>query len=244
MSWRHYPQICTNAPARLGRGPQDREQTIEHEIGPSSIPDAGKDRFGQLRVKAAFGPGCHRRCAALTRSPQAETVRWSFRNAGERSTKQMRTVFIRHGQSTGNAGIPAHDLALLELTELGWRQSREVATGWTETPSLILCSPFLRTSKRRRRRSASFPRCPSRSGLSESSGEPLERHSEFRAHALHRALLGRSRSGLLRRRGRRELQYLAQAGGSGFGAAGSHAGRCSGLRLQPRAVNSGRPNRW
>jgi len=39
----------------------------------------------------------------------------------------MRAIFIRHGQSTGNAGIPCHDLALLELTELGWQQSREVA---------------------------------------------------------------------------------------------------------------------
>ena len=59
----------------------------------------------------------------------------------------MRTVFIRHGQSTGNAGIPAHDLALLELTELGWLQSREVAAGWIETPSLIVTSPYLRTQQ-------------------------------------------------------------------------------------------------
>ncbi len=59
----------------------------------------------------------------------------------------MRTVLIRHGQSTGNAGIPCHDLALLELTELGWQQSREVAAGWNETPSLIVTSPYLRTQQ-------------------------------------------------------------------------------------------------
>ena len=59
----------------------------------------------------------------------------------------MRATFIRHGQSTGNAGIPAHDLALLELTELGWQQSREVAAGWTEAPSLIVTSPYLRTQQ-------------------------------------------------------------------------------------------------
>jgi 2,3-bisphosphoglycerate-dependent phosphoglycerate mutase len=29
----------------------------------------------------------------------------------------MRATFIRHGESTGNAGIPCNDLALLELTE-------------------------------------------------------------------------------------------------------------------------------
>ncbi len=59
----------------------------------------------------------------------------------------MRAIFIRHGQSTGNAGIPANDLSLLELTDLGWRQSREVAAGWTETPGLIVTSPYLRTQQ-------------------------------------------------------------------------------------------------
>ena len=59
----------------------------------------------------------------------------------------MRTIFIRHGQSTGNAGIPAHDLSLLELTQLGWKQSREVAAGWVEAPSLIVTSPYLRTQQ-------------------------------------------------------------------------------------------------
>ena len=59
----------------------------------------------------------------------------------------LRAVFIRHGQSTGNAGIPTDNLGLLELTELGWRQSREVAAGWIETPSLIVTSPYLRTQQ-------------------------------------------------------------------------------------------------
>jgi len=59
----------------------------------------------------------------------------------------MRAIFVRHGQSTGNAGIPTHDLSLLELTELGWGQAREVAASWTETPNLILTSPYLRTQQ-------------------------------------------------------------------------------------------------
>ena len=59
----------------------------------------------------------------------------------------MRAIFIRHGQSTGNAGIPTHDLSLLELTELGWSQAREVAESWTETPNLIITSPYLRTQQ-------------------------------------------------------------------------------------------------
>jgi broad specificity phosphatase PhoE len=69
----------------------------------------------------------------------------------------MQVIFIRHGQSTGNAGIPTHDLSLLELTELGWRQSREVATRWTETPSLIVTSPYLRTQQTAAPTIARFP---------------------------------------------------------------------------------------
>ena len=72
----------------------------------------------------------------------------------------MQATFIRHGQSTGNAGIPAHDLALLELTELGWRQSKEIAAGWTEMPSLIVTSPYLRTQQTAAATIARFPNVP------------------------------------------------------------------------------------
>ncbi len=57
----------------------------------------------------------------------------------------MRALFVRHGQSTGNAGIPCDDLGSIPLTELGWAQSREVAASWAETPDLIVTSPYLRT---------------------------------------------------------------------------------------------------
>jgi broad specificity phosphatase PhoE len=59
----------------------------------------------------------------------------------------MEAIFIRHGQSTGNAGIPCNDLALLELTETGWSQARQVATNWTQIPNLIVTSPYLRTQQ-------------------------------------------------------------------------------------------------
>ena len=72
----------------------------------------------------------------------------------------MKATFIRHGQSTGNAGIPADDLALLELTELGYAQSREVAAGWTETPSLIVTSAYLRTKQTAAATVARFPQVP------------------------------------------------------------------------------------
>lgn len=59
----------------------------------------------------------------------------------------MKAIFVRHGQSTGNAGIACNDLALIELTELGWQQARNVAEGWTEQPNLIVTSPYVRTQQ-------------------------------------------------------------------------------------------------
>lgn len=56
-------------------------------------------------------------------------------------------IFVRHGQSTGNVGIPCHDLAEIELTELGYQQARELAASWTDAPSLIVSSPYRRTQQ-------------------------------------------------------------------------------------------------
>ena len=72
----------------------------------------------------------------------------------------MRAIFIRHGQSTGNAGIPCDDLAQIELTELGWRQAREIAASWIETPRLVVTSPFLRTQQTAAPTIARFPKVP------------------------------------------------------------------------------------
>ena len=53
----------------------------------------------------------------------------------------MRVIFIRHGESTGNAGVPCHDLATIELTERGHEQARAVAAGGTQAPAFIVTSP-------------------------------------------------------------------------------------------------------
>ncbi len=42
----------------------------------------------------------------------------------------------------------------------GWRQSREVAVGWTETPDLILTSPYLRTRQTATATIERFPNVP------------------------------------------------------------------------------------
>jgi broad specificity phosphatase PhoE len=72
----------------------------------------------------------------------------------------MRAIFVRHGQSTGNAGIPCSDLALIELTAVGWQQAREVAASWTETPDLIVTSPYLRTQQTATPTIERFPAVP------------------------------------------------------------------------------------
>ena len=59
----------------------------------------------------------------------------------------MRAVFIRHGQSTGNAGVPCDDLSKIELTALGMEQARTVAAWWPEQPDLIVTSPYIRTQQ-------------------------------------------------------------------------------------------------
>jgi probable phosphoglycerate mutase len=43
----------------------------------------------------------------------------------------MRAIFIRHGESTGNAGIPSNDLSQIALTERGYAQATSVAEAWT-----------------------------------------------------------------------------------------------------------------
>ncbi|MCL1960450.1 MAG: phosphoglycerate mutase family protein [Desulfovibrionaceae bacterium] len=72
----------------------------------------------------------------------------------------MRATFIRHGQSTGNVGVPCDDLALIELTDYGHDQARAIAGGWTEAPALIVTSPYLRTRQTAAPTIARFPGVP------------------------------------------------------------------------------------
>ena len=72
----------------------------------------------------------------------------------------MRVIFIRHGESTGNAGVPCHDLATIELTERGHEQARAVAASWAEAPALIVTSPYTRTRQTAAPTIARFPAVP------------------------------------------------------------------------------------
>ena len=72
----------------------------------------------------------------------------------------MRALFIRHGESTGNAGVPCHDLGSIELTERGHEQARQVAASWTQAPALVVTSPYTRTQQTAAPTIARFPGVP------------------------------------------------------------------------------------
>lgn len=52
--------------------------------------------------------------------------------------------FIRHGESTANAGAASQTPATIALTALGERQALALAASFSAPPQLIVSSPFLR----------------------------------------------------------------------------------------------------
>jgi len=72
----------------------------------------------------------------------------------------MRVIFIRHGESTGNAGVPSFDLSKLELTPAGHEQAARTAAAWAQAPTLIALSPYLRTHLTAQPTVDRFPQAP------------------------------------------------------------------------------------
>lgn len=72
----------------------------------------------------------------------------------------MRAIFIRPGESTGNAGVPCHDLATIALTERDHEQARAITANWVEAPALIVTSPYTRTRQTAAPTIARFPDAP------------------------------------------------------------------------------------
>jgi broad specificity phosphatase PhoE len=59
----------------------------------------------------------------------------------------MRAIFVRHAESLANIGEPCYDFAQIPITANGRDQARSLAVSWTESPSLIVHSPFLRAQQ-------------------------------------------------------------------------------------------------
>lgn len=74
----------------------------------------------------------------------------------------MHVTFVRHGESTGNAGVPCFDLSKLELTALGYAQAAQVAQDWQQAPALVALSPYLRTHQTALATIERFPSVPTR----------------------------------------------------------------------------------
>lgn len=68
--------------------------------------------------------------------------------------------FIRHGQSTANAGQPTISPEATGLTELGMVQARAVAQALPEAPARFILSPYARTGQTAGPSRGRFPRVP------------------------------------------------------------------------------------
>lgn len=55
--------------------------------------------------------------------------------------------FIRHAESESNAGLPTSDPFAIKLTDRGHQQAKQIALSFTQQPSLIVTSPYLRTKE-------------------------------------------------------------------------------------------------
>jgi len=157
----------------------------------------------------------------------------------------MRALFVRHGESTGNAGSPCHDLAKLELTEKGREQARQIADEWTEAPALIVVSPYLRAQQTAQPTRDRFSAVPYNSGPSRNShtwNPAGERNRQKRTAPSHRGLLNTA-TDLLRRTRRGEFRLPARSCGNCLGQVAQFArpGRHGGP-LQSRTVYAGRQN--
>jgi probable phosphoglycerate mutase len=72
----------------------------------------------------------------------------------------IEVVLIRHGESVANAGAATDNPATIPLTAKGHAQARSAATQFQCEPSLIVCSPFLRTQQTAQPTIERFPQVP------------------------------------------------------------------------------------
>jgi broad specificity phosphatase PhoE len=72
----------------------------------------------------------------------------------------MSILWVRHGESGDNAGLPAVALGVSELTEEGWRQAEAFAAGLKEAPGVLVHSPFVRSRQTAEAVLRRFPETP------------------------------------------------------------------------------------
>lgn len=65
--------------------------------------------------------------------------------------------FIRHGESTSNAGETTSDTSIVELTERGRQQAKAASLVLPRPPDLVVVTPYLRTQQTARPTLDRFP---------------------------------------------------------------------------------------
>ncbi|WP_089160210.1 histidine phosphatase family protein [Caballeronia sordidicola] len=69
----------------------------------------------------------------------------------------LRVLCFRHGESAANAGHATSDPVSIPLTELGEQQAHAISQRLVESPSIVICSPFLRARQTAAPTLARFP---------------------------------------------------------------------------------------
>jgi broad specificity phosphatase PhoE len=74
--------------------------------------------------------------------------------------RTLRVLFVRHGESEDNAGLPSESMASTPLTPAGLRQAEAVAASLETAPGRFIVSPYVRAQQTSRPARAKFPGAP------------------------------------------------------------------------------------
>ncbi|MBU7438723.1 histidine phosphatase family protein [Paraburkholderia fungorum] len=72
----------------------------------------------------------------------------------------LRVLCFRHGESAANAGHATSDPASIPLTEMGEQQAQAISQRFSESPAIVICSPFLRAQQTAAPTLIRFPAVP------------------------------------------------------------------------------------
>src|SRR3546814_3974159 len=122
------PDVCSSDlawPGRAGPRPQRRLERASrvpyrrrcpahlHDRGKSGELRASRHACGTVRIACRFLANTRKASEALLFG-YLLYIAWIALASNE--GEAMKAIFIRHGESTGNAGMPCHDLATIEAT--------------------------------------------------------------------------------------------------------------------------------
>jgi broad specificity phosphatase PhoE len=75
-------------------------------------------------------------------------------------TRTLHVLFVRHGESEDNAGLPSESMAATPLTPTGRRQAEALAAHLAAAPARFVVSPYVRARQTSEPARARFPGVP------------------------------------------------------------------------------------